>query len=259
MVSIIRGKITYVSRVGGLKLDENDTWYNPIDSIKSKITSKLEGVEVALYCDFDNKFKRITDKTTGKVIISEEATDSLGVNAAELQKEMTETEKKITPIISQEEAGYSKTEETKEVGFTDADKYVHDDKPRFNYFRENAAVKVKVEKKGRFNYCSWADGWDKLKHKVPMATNKVYENAEGLPFFKTEKGVFVKVSVTCYDLELIQWHPVLDNKNMVIQDPSLFQINTSIQRALAKAIALHGIGLYLYQGEDLPKVEEDGN
>ncbi|MGM9458240.1 DUF1071 domain-containing protein, partial [Lacticaseibacillus rhamnosus] len=54
---------------------------------------------------------------------------------------------------------------------------------------------------------------------------------------------------------LSQVHPVLDNRNKPIEKPNAFQINTSIQRCLAKAIALHGLGLYIYQGEDLPEIE----
>ena len=56
---------------------------------------------------------------------------------------------------------------------------------------------------------------------------------------------------------LSQIHPVLDGKNRPIPEPSCFEINASIQRALVKAIALHGLGLYIYAGEDLPDVEKD--
>jgi len=69
---------------------------------------------------------------------------------------------------------------------------------------------------------------------------------------KTEGGCFVKVSVTVNGVSREQVHPVLDNRNKPIKTPDAFQINTSIQRCLAKAIALHGLGLYLFAGEDLP-------
>tara|TARA_R110002110_G_scaffold292688_1_gene506724 strand:- start:157 stop:546 length:390 start_codon:yes stop_codon:yes gene_type:complete len=69
---------------------------------------------------------------------------------------------------------------------------------------------------------------------------------------ETSTGFYVKVSVTIDDIVRTQIHPVLDNKNNSIASPTSFQINTSIQRCLAKAIALHGLGLVLFAGEDLP-------
>jgi hypothetical protein len=62
----------------------------------------------------------------------------------------------------------------------------------------------------------------------------------------------VEVEVTVDGIALSQIHPVLDNRNQTIEQPNAFQINTSIQRCLAKAIALHGLGLYIFRGEDLP-------
>jgi hypothetical protein len=69
---------------------------------------------------------------------------------------------------------------------------------------------------------------------------------------KTDTGYFVQVTVTVNMIDRTQVHPVLDNRNQTIDEPNAFQINTSIQRCLAKAIALHGLGLYIYAGEDLP-------
>jgi hypothetical protein len=68
----------------------------------------------------------------------------------------------------------------------------------------------------------------------------------------TGTGYFVKVTVTVNGVDRTQVHPVLDNRNKTIDDPNAFQVNTSIQRCLAKAIALHGLGLYIFAGEDLP-------
>jgi hypothetical protein len=76
-----------------------------------------------------------------------------------------------------------------------------------------------------------------------------------MPYIKTELGYFVEVAVTVEGITHSQIHPVLDNNNRPIASPNSFQINTSIQRALVKAIALHGLGLYIYAGEDLPDVE----
>ena len=69
---------------------------------------------------------------------------------------------------------------------------------------------------------------------------------------KTECGYFVEVAVTVKGITLSQIHPVLDNRNKPLEKPNAFDINTSIQRCLVKAIALHGLGLYIYAGEDLP-------
>ena len=70
---------------------------------------------------------------------------------------------------------------------------------------------------------------------------------------KTDTGYFVQVTVNVDGVDRTQVHPVLDNKNQSIDSPNAFQINTSIQRCLAKAIALHGLGLYIFAGEDLPE------
>ena len=75
----------------------------------------------------------------------------------------------------------------------------------------------------------------------------------GLPYLFAEIGVFVEVAVTVQGVTLSQIHPVLDGRNRPILAPTSFDINTSIQRCLVKAIALHGLGLYIYAGEDLPQ------
>jgi hypothetical protein len=72
---------------------------------------------------------------------------------------------------------------------------------------------------------------------------------------ETSTGFFVQVTVTVGGVARTQIHPVLDNRNKTLEKPNAFQINTSIQRCLAKAIALHGLGLYIFAGEDVPQVE----
>ena len=72
----------------------------------------------------------------------------------------------------------------------------------------------------------------------------------------TEGGFFVKVSVTIDGITRSQIHPVLDNRNQTIEKPNANDINTSIMRCLAKAIALHGLGLYIFAGEDLPEPDQ---
>ena len=117
-----------------------------------------------------------------------------------------------------------------------------------------------TEKKGQFTYLSWAWAVRELLKVAPDATWKIhewgYDGVSRQPYMQTEAGCFVQVTVTVHDIERTQVHPVLDNRNQTIEKPNAFQVNTSIQRCLAKAIALHGLGLYIYAGEDLPYVEE---
>ncbi|MED1093862.1 DUF1071 domain-containing protein [Bacillus paramycoides] len=126
-----------------------------------------------------------------------------------------------------------------------------------NYFTELASIDVSkhVEKKGRFSYLSWSWAVDQLLKKHHDATWQVVR-FDGLPYMKTEVGYFVEVEVTVNNITRSQIHPVLDNYNKPIAKPTPFQINTSIQRCLAKAIALHGLGLYIYSGEDIPQDDE---
>ncbi|BAU27606.1 uncharacterized protein DUF1071 [Aneurinibacillus soli] len=125
-----------------------------------------------------------------------------------------------------------------------------------NYFAELAKIDVSAhtEKKGKFTYLSWAWAVDVLRKHDPTATWEVIR-FNGVPFMSTDCGYFVEVAVTCHGITLSQIHPVLDNSNKPIAKPNTFQINTSIQRCLVKAIALHGLGLYIYAGEDLPDGE----
>ena len=110
-----------------------------------------------------------------------------------------------------------------------------------------------VKKKGNFNYLSWAYAVQELKRACPTARWGVTKAEDGSPFFKTSCGYFVEVWVDVEGVSLSQVHPVLDNRNNAIENPNAFQINTSLQRALAKCIALHGLGLYIFAGEDLPE------
>ena len=122
-----------------------------------------------------------------------------------------------------------------------------------NYFTRLDQVDVTkhMEKKGRFSYLSWAYAVRELKKRHPSATWTIHEY-DGAPYMKTECGYFVKVSVIVNEVTMTQIHPVLDHSNKPISVPNAFQINTSIQRCLAKAIALHGLGIHIFAGEDLP-------
>ena len=109
------------------------------------------------------------------------------------------------------------------------------------------------KKKGQFTYLSWADAWAFLKKECPDARMGVTKAENGEPFHKTECGYFVEVWVEVDGISLSEILPVLDHRNDPIEQPNNFHINTTKQRAFAKAIALHGLGLYIYAGEDLPE------
>lgn len=125
-----------------------------------------------------------------------------------------------------------------------------------NYFVRLSTVNVAdfVEKKGQFSYLSWPFAVSQLRQFDPLATWEV-KRFDGLPYLICDLGVFVEVAVTVQGITLSQIHPVLDSKNKPISIPTSFDINTSIQRCLVKAIALHGLGLSIYAGEDLPIVD----
>jgi hypothetical protein len=116
-------------------------------------------------------------------------------------------------------------------------------------------VNEHTEKKGRFTYLSWPFAWAEVKKVDPGANFTVYSDEDGRPYFDCgSAGAFVKVGVTVNGIEHIETFPILDNRNKTIPSDKLnvFDINTSHKRGMVKAIAMHGLGLYIYAGEDLP-------
>lgn len=115
------------------------------------------------------------------------------------------------------------------------------------------SIKGKTDKKGKFDYLSWASAWSMIKTAYPSAQRKVYECQEtGLNFFTDGKTAYVKVGITIENLEHIDYLPVMDYRNNSINIDKLtsMDVNTAIQRSTAKAIAMHGLGLSLWIGED---------
>lgn len=110
-------------------------------------------------------------------------------------------------------------------------------------------VNEKVERKGKFSYLSWAWAVDQLLQLDPTAT---WEYKDPVYFAET---LMVFCSVTAFGKTMTAQLPVMNNQNKAIQNPDAFAVNTAMQRCLAKAIALHGLGLYIYAGEDLPDEE----
>ncbi len=113
-----------------------------------------------------------------------------------------------------------------------------------------------VAKKNNFEYLSWSFAIKHLRENFPAATWMVHEDS-GFPFFNTPLGYMVKVSVFVEGNEYAQWMPVLDYRNEPMETPTTFDINSSIQRCLVKAIGLAtGIGLALYAGDNIPTEQE---
>ena len=113
-----------------------------------------------------------------------------------------------------------------------------------------------TERKGNLTYLSWAWAWAEVLKIDPTAVWQAYET-DGLPVvYLKDDTAMVRVGVTINGNHKSCVLPVMDNRNRAIQNPDAFAINTAIMRCLAKAIAMHGLGLYIYAGEDLPEGEK---
>ena len=132
-----------------------------------------------------------------------------------------------------------------------------------NYFEElnNVNVTGKTEKKNGLTYLSWSYAWGELKKRYPLSFYTIYEDNRGLNYFTDGHTCYVKTGVTVNfgdaAIEHIEYLPVMDYKNKSIPADQVtsFDVNKAIQRSLTKAVARHGLGLYIYAGEDLPEVE----
>lgn len=144
-------------------------------------------------------------------------------------------------------------------------------------------VNSKTEEKNGLTYLSWAWAWGEFKKVYPEATYTIKKNEQGLPYIYDENlGYMVFTSVTVGDLTHEMWLPVMDSANKSMKDKpytyqakeyqygkwtgnmvdktvesaTMFDINKTLMRCLTKNLAMFGLGLYIYAGEDLP--EENG-
>lgn len=112
-----------------------------------------------------------------------------------------------------------------------------------------------TETKGKLTYLSWVWAWQILKKNYPTATYKIYEDANGRFYHTDGRTAWVKTGVTVEGIENIEYLPIMDcyKKSITVDKLTSFDVNTAIQRSLTKAVARHGLGLYIYAGEDLPE------
>ena len=116
-----------------------------------------------------------------------------------------------------------------------------------------------TEKKNGLTYLSWAWAWQMVKQNYPGATYTIYEDANGTPYFTDGRTAWVKTGVTIEGIEHIEYLPIMDynNRSIALDKITSTDMNKTIQRSLTKACARHGLGLYIYAGEDIPEGEAE--
>lgn len=126
-----------------------------------------------------------------------------------------------------------------------------------NYFTKLYSIDVrdKTKQKNGLNYLSWAAAWAEVKKIHPDATYTVYENENGRYWFDDGRTAWVKTGVTINGIEHIERLPVMDfkNKSLAADSVTSMDANKALQRSLTKACGRHGVGLYIYEGEDMPE------
>ena len=144
----------------------------------------------------------------------------------------------------------------------------------------NLDLSDKCEKRDQLTYLSWANAWSEFKSAYPSATYQILKNENGLPYFSDpDLGIMVFTEVTVDDVTHQMWLPVMDSKNTAmkftpytyqvwdnykkayvektVQACSMFDINKTLMRCLVKNLAMFGLGLYIFQGDDLPEKSAD--
>lgn len=125
----------------------------------------------------------------------------------------------------------------------------------------NTLLKLNVnehtEKKGNLTYLSWAWAWAEALKADPAATFRVEMFGEYLDkcYMDINGTAMVWVTATMFGKAMTCQLPVMDHRNKPITNPDAFAVNTAIMRCMTKALSLHGLGLYIYAGEDLPEAD----
>jgi hypothetical protein len=118
----------------------------------------------------------------------------------------------------------------------------------------SVSIKDKIEQKGGMDYLSWANAWNILKNEYPDAQRTIYESPHtGLNYFTDGRTGYVKVGITIAGLEHIDMLPIMDfrNNSIPVEKITSSDVNKSIQRSTAKAIAMHGLGIQLWINEEV--------
>lgn len=132
-------------------------------------------------------------------------------------------------------------------------------------------VNDKVEKKNNLSYLSWSWAWDQFKQAYPDATYEILKDANGLPYFESHAGAMCYTKVTAGGITHEMWLPVMDGANKAMKSVSyeyptrngmktvepftMFDVNKTLMRCLVKNLAMFGLALYIYSGEDLPETD----
>ena len=145
---------------------------------------------------------------------------------------------------------------------------------------KNLDLSDKCERRDTLIYLSWSNAWSEFKSAYPSATYRILKNEDGLPYFSDPNlGIMVFTEVTVDDVTHQMWLPVMDSKNKAmklepytysvwnnfkkafeektVQGASMFDINKTLMRCLVKNLAMFGLGLYIFQGDDLPEKSTD--
>lgn len=147
----------------------------------------------------------------------------------------------------------------------------------------NAKTDTKGTGRNALKYLSWSEAWTEFVKVYPNATYEVIKNKDGLPYFADEAGAMVYVKVTANELTHEMWLPVMDGANKAMKSRpytyqvkeyvdgkatgqmveksvdsfTMFDINKTIMRCLTKCLAMFGLGLYIYNNEDMPEQEPE--
>lgn len=121
----------------------------------------------------------------------------------------------------------------------------------------NLNVSDKAEKKNNLTYLSWAWAWGEFKKIYPDAVYRIIKNDNNMPYFADETGGIVYTEVSAGGLTYEMWLPIMDYKNRSMKEFTTFDVNKTIMRCLTKNLAMFGLGLYIYAGEDLPEQEAE--
>jgi len=137
----------------------------------------------------------------------------------------------------------------------------------------NINVNDKTEDKKNLTYLSWTFAWSEVKKRFKDATYTVWKDSEGNPYTYNKTLGYMCYTTVCIEGETLEmWLPVMNgaNKAMLsekytyttrygdkeVEAATMFDINKTIMRCLVKNLAMFGLGLYIYSGEDLPETEK---